>query len=69
MVRKQLNADDDYYIVVSQDPSTRWTWELRRKSYPLGVRVYDGEFESKEAAELAGEKALKRFLEQLSQQE
>ena len=41
-----------------------WTWEIQRRPKPLGVRLYEDGFKSPFAAKLAGEKALRQFLEQ-----
>jgi hypothetical protein len=44
-------------------------WEIRRRSKPLGVRLYGDGFKSEAAAKLAGEKALREFLDGLVQQQ
>ena len=46
-----------------------WTWEILRRSKPIGVRLYGDGFTSEQAAKLAGEKALVELLERLSQEE
>jgi hypothetical protein len=61
----------DYYIEVF-DTGARpypWRWELRRRSKPMGVRLGAGGFQSRASAELAGSRALERFLDELSQEE
>ena len=61
----------DYYIETF-DTEARpypWSWELRRRSKPMGVRVGAGGFQSQAAAEYAGKQALERFLEELAKEE
>jgi hypothetical protein len=42
-----------------------WSWEIQRRSKPLGLR-FDGEdFDTPSAAKRAGEEALKAFLDAL----
>jgi hypothetical protein len=36
----------------------RWSWELKRKSSPLGVKLTDDGFQSQAAATFAGKRAL-----------
>jgi hypothetical protein len=42
-----------------------WRWDIERMSTPLGFKFYDDGFVSEAAARLAGEKALRVFLEGL----
>lgn len=61
----------DYYIVTI-DMGIRpypWSWELRRRSKPMGVRVGASGYQSQAAAEYAGTAALDRFLDDLSKEE
>jgi len=46
-----------------------WSWEIQRRSKPLGVRLDGDGFKSEFAAKLAGEKALRDFLDGLAQEE
>jgi hypothetical protein len=69
MGRRSLNPANDYFVAVRRDHSGRWRWEIHRKSHPLGVKLYDDDFESEEAAKLNGEKALASFLRHLSREE
>jgi hypothetical protein len=64
---------DDYFVLIKRcGPGrgvrrhrTRWTWEIRRRSEPLGVK-YDGDdFAIPQDARLAGERALKELLHNL----
>jgi hypothetical protein len=41
-------------------------WELHRKRKAMGVRLWEGGFQSFHAAELAGKQALEEFLNGLS---
>jgi len=58
---------NDYYIVTSRtgEHPERWSWEIRRKSQPLGVKMVTGGFQSDSAAQFAGKKALADFLAEL----
>lgn len=61
----------DFYIEVV-DTGERphpWRWELRRRSVPMGVRFGATGFQSRAAAEYAGNRALERFLAELSREE
>ena len=60
---------DDYFLITKLvGPRTRpirWTWQIRRRSMPLGVK-YDGEeYATAQDARLAGETALKDLLQRL----
>jgi hypothetical protein len=64
---------DDYFVIIKRcghhrcPPQTRWAWEIRRRSKPVYVK-YDGdEYLTAQDARLAGETALKEFLNNLSQ--
>jgi hypothetical protein len=45
-----------------------WWWEIRRRSKPLGLKLYGDGFKSEPAAKLAGEKALRTVLDGLAQE-
>jgi Protein of unknown function (DUF3622) len=62
---------DDYYVFTSRlgDNPERWSWEIRRKSKPLGVKLTADGFQSDAAAQFAGKKALENFLNDLSKEE
>lgn len=61
---------NDYVVVTnSHGRPPVWTWEIQRRSSPLGVRLYGGGFKTEFAAKLAGEKALGEFLQGLAQQQ
>jgi hypothetical protein len=57
----------DYFVVtkVHTRPKLRWSWEILRRSKPLGIKVIEGEFRSEPAAKAAGEKALRKLLDSL----
>ena len=64
-------AINDYYVVTSrrgQQPE-RWSWEMRRKSKPLGIKMTGDGFQSDTAAQFAGKQALAEFLIELSKEE
>ena len=65
------NAINDYYVVTSrhgQQPE-RWSWEMRRKSKPLGIKMTGDGYQSDTAAQFAGKQALAEFLAELSKEE
>jgi hypothetical protein len=65
------NAINDYYVVTSrhgQQPD-RWSWEMRRKSKPLGIKMTGDGYQSDTAAQFAGKQALAEFLADLSKEE
>lgn len=53
----------DYFIFTSENGTwpSAWSWELRRKSKPMGIEISEGEFKSQQAAEFAGRRALSDF--------
>ena len=65
-----INAND-YYVVTSRrgEYPDRWSWEIRRKSKPLGIKMTADGFQSETAAQFAGKRALAEFLSDLSNEE
>jgi hypothetical protein len=61
----------DYYVITFRrgEHPERWSWELHRKSKPLGVKMTTDGFQSEMAAQFAGKRALADFLNALSQEE
>jgi hypothetical protein len=62
---------NDYYVVASrrgQQPE-RWSWEIRRKSTPLGIKMTGDGHQSDAAAQFAGKQALAEFLADLLKEE
>jgi uncharacterized protein DUF3622 len=61
----------DFYVITSRrgDYPDRWSWEIRRKSKPLGIKMTGDGFQSEQAAQFAGKQALADFLLDLSQEE
>ena len=57
-----------FYVVVSRSGSAQqeWSWEIRRKRKPLGIRFREGGFGSHIAAHEAGRAALDDFLNGLA---
>ena len=68
---KMVDSSNDYYVVISRrrEQPERWSWEIVRKSKPLGVRLTADGFQSETAAQFAGRRALEDFLIQLSKEE
>jgi len=60
----------DFFVAVKRRRRLReWSWEIQRRSKPLGVRLDGDGFKSEFAAKLAGEKPLRDFLDGLAQEE
>jgi len=61
----------DYYVITSQRSAcpARWSWEIRRKSKALGIKMTEDEFQSDVAARFAGRQALADFLCNLLKEE
>jgi len=61
----------DYYILTAEDGerSHPWSWQIQRKSKPMGVRVRGTGFASQPAALYAGQRALLEFVTELYKQE
>jgi hypothetical protein len=65
------NPANDYYVVTSrrgQHPD-RWSWEIHRKSTPLGIKMTGDGYQSNTAAQFAGKQALAEFLVDLLREE
>jgi hypothetical protein len=64
-------SNNDYYVVTSKsgERPDRWSWEIRRRSKPLGVKLMARGFQSDSAAQVAGKRALDEFLSALSKEE
>src|SRR5258708_2760193 len=62
---------NDYYVITSRrgERPDRWSWEMRRKSKPLGIKMTGDGFQSEMAAQFAGKRALADFLSDLSKEE
>jgi len=62
----------DYYILTSkrgEKHPERWSWEIRRKSKPLGVKLTGNGYQSESAAQFAGRRALTELLAGLAKEE
>ena len=54
---------NDYFVIIRRDPRLpTWSWEILRRSTPLGIKLTGHDFELAMAARLAGESALKDLL-------
>jgi hypothetical protein len=62
---------NDYYVVAYRqgERPDRWSWEIRRKSTPLGIKMIGDGFQSDTAARIAGRQALADFLTELLKEE
>ena len=56
----------DYVVLVRRTPAAwQWTYEIHRRSKPLGVSLYHHGFPSESEARLAGERLFRRLLDDL----
>ena len=64
-------TNTDYYLVTSRrgENPERWSWEIRRTSKPLGIKLSGDGFQSDSAAKFAGKRALDDFLSELAKEE
>ena len=64
-------TNTEYYVIISRhsEHPERWSWEIRRRSTPLGVKLTADGFQSEAAAQFAGKRALDEFLSELSNEE
>jgi hypothetical protein len=70
MLRRTGILSEDFFVAVKRRRRLReWSWEIQRRSKPLGVRLDGDGFKSEFAAKLAGEKALRELLDGLAQEE
>jgi hypothetical protein len=70
MLRRTGILSEDFFVAVKRRRRLReWSWEIQRRSKPLGVRLDGDGFKSEFAAKLAGEKALRDLLDGLAQEE
>jgi hypothetical protein len=61
----------DYYVTTSRrgEHPERWSWEIHRRSIPLGIKMTADGFQSEMAAQFAGKRALADFLNALLKEE
>ena len=61
----------DYHVITSRsgERPERWSWEIRRKSIPLGIKMTGDGYQSDSAAQFAGKQALAEFLADLLKEE
>jgi hypothetical protein len=57
-----------HYFSTGQNPD-RWSWEIHRKSKPLGIKMTGDRFQSEMTAQFAGKNALAKFLADLTKEE
>jgi hypothetical protein len=68
--RWAIDPSNDYFVILKRELRggvTLWSYEISRRSRPLGVKIKGGEFSTSQAAKLAGEEALREFLRELAQ--
>jgi Protein of unknown function (DUF3622) len=66
-----IDSQNNFYVFTSRrgEHPDRWSWEIRRKSKPLGIKMMADGFQSESAAQFAGKKALADFLLDLAKEE
>jgi hypothetical protein len=65
-----IDPSIDYFVILKRQLRggiTLWSYEISRRSKPLGVKIQEGEFSTPQAAKLAGEEALRELLRELAQ--
>jgi len=67
MANDRSKLASDYSLVITSRERLKgsWSWEIRRKSKPLGIKNYGNDFKTEAAARIAAEKVLKEFLDRL----
>jgi hypothetical protein len=62
---------NDYYVITSRcgEPPDRWSWEIRRKSKPLGIKMTADGYQSETVARSAAKQMLADFLSDLLREE
>jgi hypothetical protein len=62
---------NDYSVITSRsgERPERWSWEIRRSSKPLGIKITGDGYQSDQAAQFAGKRALADFLLDLAKEE
>jgi hypothetical protein len=64
-----MTVPRDYFVTVICKRRRRppnWQWEIQRRSKPLDIKFYKDGFKTESAAKLAGEKALRAFLQEIA---
>jgi hypothetical protein len=70
MLKRIGILSEDFFVAVKRRRRLReWSWEIQRRSKPIGVRLDGDGFKSEFSAKLAGEKALRELLDGLAQEE
>jgi hypothetical protein len=61
---------NDYDVTVARrsEHPDRWSWEISRKSEPLGIKLTGDGYQSESAAQFAGKNALAAFLSDLEKE-
>ena len=65
------NSPKDYFVITYRrgEHPDLWSWEILRKSKPLGIKMTGDGFRSETAAKFAGKQALQDFLSDLAKEE
>jgi hypothetical protein len=71
LVGRITSSPNDYFVITYQqgERPDRWSWEIRRKSKPLGIKMTGDGYQSDSAARFAGKQALADFLFDLLKEE
>ena len=67
-----IDPSNDYFVILKRQLRggiTLWSYEISRRSKPLGVKIQEGEFSTPQAAKQAGEAALRELLRELTRAE
>jgi hypothetical protein len=68
MAAKRSDLTSDYFVITKDSVGyglirPLWSWEIQRRSRPLGVKLCKEGFRSEQDAKLAGERALMELLD------
>jgi hypothetical protein len=67
MAEKRSDLEKDYFVLIRRDRRLPlWSWEIRRRSRQIGIKIFGQDFESAVTAKRAGDEALKDFLRQIA---
>ena len=58
----------DYFVEIARDDEGLWRWEIKRRSRPLGVMLYNSGYPAPSDAQLAGEQFLREFLDAMGRE-
>jgi hypothetical protein len=58
-----LKSLSDDFVETRKDAEGLWRWEIKRRSRPQGITLFEGGFHTPAEAQLAGENFLKQLVD------